>query len=188
MTLISTADIQWFLSAGTTSAGGYGGYGVPGQSLGQWMSPTVINTTPLDDLFEDISGNENAAGQIDYQCLFVVNFTTTGNIANNPVVWMPLALYSNAASTIQCAVDPIGPTLFNGTTQQAQLITSSLQAPAGVDTWVYPSTTFAGGVPMPDLPPFYCCAIWFKRTALDVGATTTTPDGFTVYLKFDSQG
>jgi hypothetical protein len=161
---VVASDIQWFLSDPTASSGNSGS-GTPGNSRGGYMSTSQISTTPLDDLFTDITPAENAASQVDYQCLFVGNFTGSGATALMPYVWMPYQYYSGSA-TIQYGIDPALVTAYNTSTQQAQVISTSTTEPAGI-TWYQPSTSFLQGIPIGDLAPQQVQAIWFQRTATD---------------------
>ena len=182
MTSIAPADIKWFLSS-TTSSTGYSGVGTPGSSNGKFMTTSQISTTPLDDLFVNITGPENAAGQVDYQCLFMMNMTATGMSMLNPAIWVPLSTVTPGGCTIALGLDPTGRVLYNQAGVQAVTIASSAATPAGV-SFVPASALATQGVLPGNILPNYGVAIWFQRTA--VNGAAITGDSFSVQVQFQS--
>lgn len=184
MSTITPTDIQWFLSnpnAGT----GFSGIGTPGNSLGKYMSTSqVFSGVPLDDLFQDIPGPQNAAGQIDYQCVFMMNNTPTGNFMHNPYIWLPLALYTSGGAQITIGMDSHGPVPFNQAAQQAVTIAGSTTAPTGVAAYASPSAVFTQGLLIPDVPPLNCIALWIQRVA--VNSPPLSPQTFSIQCTFSS--
>jgi hypothetical protein len=160
---ISPSEVRWYLSNPNASTG-YSGIGTPGNSLGKWMSTTQVSNTAIDDLFLDISAAQNAALQVDYQCIFLANFTATGDNMRNPYVWMPTQQYTTGGATLQMAFDPIGAQPYNSTSPQAQVISQSTSTPVVVD-WFGPSGLYYYGLLVPDIPPGYAVAVWIQRTA-----------------------
>jgi hypothetical protein len=188
MSTIQPSEVQWFLSNPSASIG-YSGVGTPGNSLGKFMSTTQINSvTTLDDLFLDASGVMNNAGEVDYQCLFMANNTATGFNMLSPVIWLPTAFYVNYTSSVQIGLDPAGVVSQTSATAQAMTIANQQTAPSGVSTWVNPTATKTGGLAVPNVPPTFCVAIWFKRTMTNVGPTPSgTPDGVAFTCTFQSE-
>lgn len=74
---IAASDIKLRLSVTTGSAGGSTTQADPNASLGKYISTADISGTPLNNLFDNISGDENAAGTVDYRCMFVYNSHAT---------------------------------------------------------------------------------------------------------------
>lgn len=70
---IAASDIKLRLSVPTGTVGGGSAQPLPNASLGKFISTTDISGTPLNNLYDDVSGDENAAGTIDYRCMFVYN-------------------------------------------------------------------------------------------------------------------
>lgn len=175
MTQITSSDVKWYLST-PLSAPGYSGPSSAGASLGGYMSTTQISTTPLNDLFPDITGPENAAGQVDYQCLFLMNATASGNTMRGVTIWLqPLPPEAIVATSIAVAVDPVGNVLYNSTDIQAAIISSPTTEPAEVMEWFGPTEHFYladVNLTLPDIPPNYCTALWLQRTALNSVAIT----------------
>lgn len=160
------SEVQWYLSDPNTGLG-FTGNGLAGQSLGRFMSTTQVNSAqPLDDLFLDITPAQNAGGQVDYQCVFLMNNTVTGLMMKNPYVWMPSALWTYNGAMLAVGLDPTGVVTYNSASVQAVTIATSLNAPAGVNTWIQqPLSLWTAGLKLPDIPPQYCVAIWIQRTA-----------------------
>lgn len=187
MSTIQPSEVQWYLS-NPTGSGGFTGTGHAGNSLGKWLSTTQINvSTTLDNLFLDATGQMNAAQEVDYQCLFLCNNTATGFYMKNPMIWLPSQFYQNFTDTMQFGTDPIGVVPQTSGNPQAQLISSQTVAPQGVTNWHFPSATLTQGILVPDIPPAYCIAVWFKRSLTNQGPTPIgTPDGVAIQVAFQS--
>lgn len=185
MTAIVSSDIVFLLSV-PTAAQGYANAGTPGNSLGKYCSTTVVSTTPLDNLFSDITGAENAADQVDYACVFVLNNTSSGNSLLNAVAWMPSSLVVAGGANVTLAVDNVGVVIKNSSSPQAAVISSSTTAPVNVGSYVPPSSTTAGGIPLGTIPPGYVVALWFQRTA--VNSLPLNSDGVSLQIDLDTNG
>lgn len=182
MASISQSDVQWFLSNSHASSG-YQGVGTAGASLGGYMSTTQVNySVALDDLFLDISAAQNAAGQVDYQCLFVMNNTATGLIMKLPYIWVPWQTWTSGGAAIAIGADPLGPVPYNSSSVQAAVIGSAYNAPTGVTWSSAPHQQFPSGVLIGSLPAQYCCAIWIRRTATN--SAQLLPQSFSVQCTF----
>lgn len=167
------AEVQWYLSNPNTGTG-FTGIGTPGNSLGGYMSTTQIDyATPLDNLFPDITPAQNAAGQVDYQCLFMMNNTASGLTMLDAYVWMPGVYFGTGGTSIAIAVDPIGTVPYASTQQQAQRISYSQQQPGGISSWQsQPVAQASSGCFIGGVPPQYCVAIWIQRTAVNSAPST----------------
>src|SRR3954466_15177338 len=86
MAAIVASDIVWRYSVTTGSAGNTTA-GTPGGSLGKYISTTAWAGGSANDLFDDISGAENAASTVDYRCIFVHN-SNGANALQNAVVYL----------------------------------------------------------------------------------------------------
>lgn len=163
---ILMSEVQWYLS-NPSGNHGFTGTGIPGNSLGKFMSVTQVNNAvPLDDLFDDILPSENVALQVDYQCVFLMNNTLTGNLMKNITVWMPLQLWTLNGASFSIGSDPTGPVAYNSASQQATFVSSSTNAPAGVTNYVgQPQSQPQFGLTIPDLQPQFAIALWLQRTA-----------------------
>src|SRR5579862_3301508 len=100
MATIVASDILFKLSAPNANGGNIQA-GYAGTSWGGWLSTTILNTNiPLDNLFTDITGPENAAGQVDYSCLFIQNNTSSGKSMSNVIAWLPFSLIVGSGSSL----------------------------------------------------------------------------------------
>ena len=179
---ISPSEVRWYLSNPGASIG-YSGNGTPATSLGGWMSVTQLSSTPLDNLFGDITIAQNDAGQVDYRCVFVANFTATGYMMKQAFVWLPQSAYIPAGASLAVGVDPSGVVPYQSTHQQAAIIANSLTAPP-VTTWYGPSIIYNLGLPITDVPPGYAVGIWLKRTATN--SVAYTPQQLALQVAFVS--
>lgn len=190
MTAIVAADVLLKLSAPGASAGNTTS-GTPGNAWGNYISTTVISNTPLDNIFPDITGAENAASQVDYACVFVHNNTASGNSMLNTVVWLPTSAYIAGGATLQVAGDPTAASLLASSAQQAVKITASTNAPVGVSGWVSNTSTvptsgnsYANGILLGTIAPGFVRAIWLKRSATN--SSPVNNDGAGIQVNFDT--
>lgn len=182
MPIVST-DILYLLAAPSATAG-YSIAGTPGNSWGKYCSTTAWSSTPLNNLFTDITGAENAADQVDYACVFILNNTASGDSMLNPIAWLPTASDVAGGATVQLGVDPAAASLKTSSTAQAAVISSATTAPAGVTTWVGTSATNAGGLSLGTIAPGFVKAVWIKRTATN--SAPLNNDGFGLQVDFDT--
>lgn len=178
-----TAPVVQLLLAAPQAAGGYSSPGSIYNSLGRWASTTQLNaSTALNNLFPDLTGPQNAAGQVDYQCLFVYNADDTDTITNVHT-WIPSASVTGA---IEWAVgaDTTAASAFNATvTPQAGYISAPTIAPATVSSFVGPVAAAGDGVALPSIGPGEVAAFWVQRTAVNSSAFKGA--GFNVQVTFD---
>jgi hypothetical protein len=185
MTQVSASDLQWYLT-NPGAVTGFSGVGTPGNSLGKYLSTTQVSGTPLNNLFLDITGAQNAASQVDYQCIFLLNATATGNSALNTQVFMPSASDVAGGASFAYALDTHGIVGKTQSPQQAIVIANSTTAPGGISSWTGPSATIAGGLTIGNIAPNNCIAIWLRRTAANTSAVNN--DGGALQIIFDSNG
>lgn len=191
MTAIVSSDILYYLAAPGATIG-FATSGTVGDSWGNYISTTQLSATPLDNLFPDITGAENAASQVDYACLFILNNTSSGNSMLNTVAWLPLSLDVAGGATVQLAGDPTAASAKGTSSQQAVKITASTNAPAGVSGYVSPTNTpptfpsYTNGIQLGTIAPGFCRAVWFKRSAANTSPVNN--DGMTIEVDFDTNG
>jgi hypothetical protein len=191
MTAIVSSDILIKLSAPGATVGNTTS-GTAGNSWGNYISTTVMSATPLDNLFLDLTGAQNAASQVDYACVFIHNNTGSGNSMLNTVAWLPLSLFVTGGALIALADDPGGSIAIGSSAQQAVKITAATNAPAGVSGWVSPTNTqptspsYTNGIQLGTIAPGFCSAVWIRRSAQNTAPVNN--DGFTLEVDFDTQG
>lgn len=136
----------------------------PNLSLGKFISTTPWVGGVLHDLFDEISGDENANLNEEFRCIFIYN--SSGLTFYNVVVW--IAAETPGGATISLGVDPTPASVVNSASPQALEVANEDTAPSGV-TFSSP-TTKATGINLGDIPANYCKAIWIKRKAMNTGA------------------
>ena len=164
----------------TTGSVGNSNAGTAAGSLGGYISTTQITDASLDNLFDDITGSENAAGQVDYRCFFVHN--SNGSLTyQNAVCWIDSQVAGGADVAI--GVDPTGATAIGNSGAQAATIANSTTAPAGV-TFSTTATSKGAGLALGNIPAGSCRAVWLKRTANNSAAQSN--DGATIGVSGDT--
>lgn len=155
---ITSANIKLKLSTTSGTRGNQIAQGSPNSSLGKYMSTTDIVDNTLDNLFDDISGNENASGIIDYRNIFIENTHAT-------LTYQAASVYISTQSTaiISIGLDPSGVFAVDSSTPQATTISNELHAPQGV-SFSTPLTAITS-LTIGDITPSGCIGLWVKRTA-----------------------
>ena len=178
MTAIVTGEILFKYSinaaAGNTTVSG------AATSLGDKISTTAWAGGAVNDLFDNISGAENAAGTSDYRCLFATH-ANAANPLEAAVVYISTEIAGGASVTL--AVDNIAASAIGAATAQAAAIVNETTAPAGVSAFSAP-TTLATGLVLGAIPVGFCRAFWMKRTAANTVAVQA--DGVTVAVGGDT--
>lgn len=176
---IASSDILFKLSVPGASAGNASAAGAPGTSLGNFVSTTVIVDASVDNIFPDVTGDENAASNVDYQCVFVHNNHATLTL-QNAVAWLQSEVAG--ATNMALGVDPTAASAVAATAAQAVTIANKNTAPAGV-AFSAP-TTKAAGVSLGNIGPGQVKAFWMRRTATNSAAQNS--DGGTFRVEGDT--
>ena len=178
MAAIVTSELVWRYSI-NTSPGNSTAQGNPNDSIGGYMSSTPWAGGTLHDLFDQITGDENAASEAEYRCVFVHN-TNSANALQNPKVWISAETAGGASWAI--ALDGTGITVNNSATAQAERVANENTAPTG-ESFTAP-TTKAGGLSPANIPAGSVLPIWIRRTAGNTGAVNN--DGATIRIEGDT--
>lgn len=176
---IASGDLLYKLSVTTGSSGNSTAQGNVNNSLGKYISTTQISGTPLNNLFDDISGDENAASTVDYRCIFLHNAHASLTLQNS-VVYISAEVAGGASISI--GVEPTAATAIGFTGNQAQTIANETTAPTGV-TFTSP-TVKASGIAVGNVGAGSGRAIWVKRTAANTVALNN--DGVTLTWSGDT--
>lgn len=170
---IVAADLKVRLTIKTGASGNASAQGDPNQSLGKYASTTDLVDATLNNLFDNISGDENAASTVDYRA--VVLYNSHGSLTlTAPKIWISSEVSGGASVAI--GLDPIGVaavTAILGTS-----IANETTAPAGVSFSA--PTTKAGGLAPADIPAGSAVLLWVRRTA----ANNTAVDSDGAALSF----
>lgn len=176
---ITSSDIKFRLSTTAGSAGNSQAQANPNNSLGKYMSTTDLVDNTLNNLFDNISGDENAASTVDYRCVFVYNTHATLTLQGTKL-WVSAQTAGGADAAI--GLDTTAASANDSATAQALTIANETTAPAGV-TFSAP-TTKPTGLDLGDLGPGQCRAFWVRRTATNSAAINN--DGVTVRAEGDT--
>jgi hypothetical protein len=176
---IASTDILFKFSTTAGAAGNTTAGGAPGTSLGKYVSTTQIVDATLDNLFPDITGDENAASNADYQCIFVHNNHATLTL-QNAVAWLSAEVAGGAATAI--GGDTTAASAVGASAAQALQIADKNTAPAGVGFSA--PTTKAAGVAIGSIGPGQVKAVWVRRTATNSAAFNN--DGVTIRVEGDT--
>ena len=182
MAAIVAGDIVWNYSV-STGAAGNSTTSSAAASLGKYISTSVWAGGSLNDLFDDISGAENAASTVDYRCVFIKN-TNANNDYESAKVYLSAEVANGATVTI--AIDDIAASAIGSASAQSALIGTEITAPSGVGAFSGP-TTAGTGLALSTLAKVgstSCRAIWVKRTAGNNAALSA--DGVTLAVTGDT--
>lgn len=170
---ISASDLLYKLSGGASNS-------VANNSIGGIISSTQITSAAANNLFDDVSGDESAAGDIEYRCFYIHN--NHGSLAlQSAVVWLS-QLTPAGDSEVDIGLDPAG----NGdgsTTGVAATPANESTAPAGV-TFSRP-TSKGAGLSIGNLAAGAKRAIWIRRT-ITAGAAAVNNDNCIVRVEGDT--
>lgn len=172
---IASTDILYKLSV-TTGSAGDSTAGTPAGSLGKYISTTAYTTATLNNVFDDVSGAEAAAGMTDYRCIFVHNNHATLTLQGATIT---IASQTSGGGDITIALDNIAVSAKGSASAQAALIASETTAPTGVGTFG------TGPLTIGDIPPGQVKGIWLKRV-VTAGATALNPDGVVLSVTGDT--
>lgn len=176
---IVSADIKMRLSTTAGAAGNTLAQADPNASLGKYISTTDLVDNTLNNLYDNISGDENAASTVDYRCLFIYN--SHGSLTlQTPKVWLSAEVSGGASVAI--GLDTNAASAVGAAPAQALTIVNETTAPAGVS--FSSPTDKASGLSLGDLDAGECRAIWVRRTAANSAALNS--DGATIMIQGDT--
>ena len=177
MAAITSGEILFKYSvaaaAGNTTAG------TAATSLGDQISTTAWAGGSANDLFDDISGAENAASTVDYRCIFVHN-SNGANTLENAVVY--LSAETAGGASIAVGADTTAASALGSASAQALTVANETTAPAGVS--FSSPTTVGTGVSLGNIPSGQVKAFWVRRTAANTAALSA--DGVTIAVAGDT--
>lgn len=179
MAAIIAADIV-FRYTTTAGAAGDSTAGTAGGSLGKYASTTAWAGGSLNDLFDDISGAENAASTVDYRGLAVLN-NNGANPLENAVVYISAETAGGASTAL--ATDNIAASAKGSAGAQLAQIANETTAPASVSAFSSP-TTAGTGLSLGTIPVANVKGFWVRRTAANTAALSA--DGVTIAITGDT--
>jgi len=178
MAAIVAGDILTKYSVLTGSAGNSVA-GTAAGSLGKYISTTQWTGGALNDLFDDITGDENAASEAEYRCIFVHN-ANAANVYENVVVWISAEVGGGA--NVAIGADSTAASALANASAQALQVADENTAPSG-PTFTSP-TTKATGISLGNIGIGQVKAFWIRRTATNSAALSA--DGVTFSIAGDT--
>jgi hypothetical protein len=176
---IVAADIKFKLSVKTGSAGNSTAQADVDQSLGKYISTTEITDNTLNNLFSDLTGDDNAASVVDYRCIFIHNSHATLTYLS-PYIWISNQVSGGADMAI--GLDTTAASAIGSASDQALTIADRITAPVGVSFSA--PTTKATGIAIGNITAGQCKAVWVRRTANNTSAVDD--DGGTISISGDT--
>lgn len=159
---ITSSEIQYRLSGGAAN-------GNANASLGGAKSSVAA---PFN-LFDDVSGTESAAGDVEYRCVYVHN--NNGSLTlQNAVIWIQANTTGNRIAIA------VGSSAVNGA---EQTVANEDTAPTGGVTFSQPATKGAG-LALGNIPPGQHRAVWVRRTV--AALTPAATDTYTLRVEGDT--
>lgn len=175
---VSSADVLIKLSVKTGTAGNSTA-GTPNNSLGKYISTTEIVDAVLNNLFDNVSGDENATSDIEYRCIFVHNAHATLSF-DNVRIYLASEVAGGASAAI--GTDPTAASPIAQAAAQALEVADENTAPAGV-AFTSP-VDLATAINLGNLASGSCRAFWIQRTAANTAALSN--DGVTLRINGQS--
>lgn len=175
MAAITSAEIVYRYSV-KTGAAGDSTAGTAAGSLGKYVSTTAWAGGVANDLFDDISGAENAANTVDHRGIFILN-NNTANVLQSAVVYISAEVAGGASVTI--ATDNITSAPKGQAGAQGAEIANETTAPTGVSAFSAP-TTLGAGLSLGNIGIAQVRQFWIKRTAANSAALSNDGATFTV--------
>lgn len=169
MAILST-DIDFFLSGGA-------GNSDPNASLGGIISTTQITNDSDNNIFDDVTGDEAAAGDIEYRAIFVGNSHGSLTLQSSKI-WIE----SNTTSgddTIAIALAGEGVQVSGS----IETIANESTAPIG-ETFSEPANK-AAGLTIGDIASGSEQGIWLRRT-VNSSAAALNGNAFTLRVEGDT--
>lgn len=158
-----TALPGWYLSGGASNSN-------PNNSLGGIMSSVGASAS----LFDDVTGDESAAGDVEFRCIYVKNI---GDVSlQNAVLW----IQTNTPDTDTDIAVGLAAEGLNAT---ATAIANENTVPPSVVFTQPPNK--AGGIAMGNIPVGQRYGVWIRRTVL-AGAAAYNNDTFTLRVEGDT--
>lgn len=160
-------ELKFFLSGGA-------GPRLPDESLGGARSDTEVADGVLNNLFDQVTGAEAAAGDISYRCIYLINENTTLTLQASETFIQQNTISPDTQVAMGLGTSPIGGV--------EQSIPDEKTAPTGV-VFTEPGTTTP--LIVGDLAPNATKAVWIRWT-VNAGAAPVASDQSIIRLRGDT--
>lgn len=178
---IVASDIKIKLSIKGGSAGNSLAQSDVNGSLGKYISTTELVTATNNNLFDNVTGAENAASTVDYRCVFVHNTHGTLSLENAAIY---ISSQVAGGTTLAIAIDNIAPSAIGSSSAQAfEASTETTNPSSGTGSFSSPTST-GTALSLGTIPSGFCKAVWVRRTAANTVAVDA--DGGTLVVFGDT--
>lgn len=191
---IVAGDLKKYLTGASSNGGTQTD---PNAALGNYRSATEITDNTDNNLFDDVSGAEAAAGDTEYRCFCIQNTHASLELQTAKVYLSDSNV--GAGNTVSFAVET--PATANLTNGNAQTVANESTAPtvntsnhngtgSGISDWST-ATTYAGGVPVvqgahdANLGVSEIVFVWVKRV-IGAGASAAAAVDFGIRIEGDT--
>lgn len=175
---IASSDIIYRLST-KSGAAGDSTAAVIADALGKYAATTAVSGTAQNNLFENVTGDENAASTVFYKCVFVLNNHATLTLTS-AVLW--LSAETALGGSLALGADTTAASAKGSASAQALSIANRTTAPAGV-TFSAP-TTKGAAIALGNIGPGQVKAFWVRFTTANSAAINA--DGGTWRVEGDT--
>lgn len=175
---IIASDIKKKLSTKSGSAGNTLAQANVNLSLGKYISTTEIVTATINNLFDNVTGGENADSTVEYRCVFVHNSHATLDFENAAIY---ISSQVAGGTTLAIAIDDIAASAIGGSSAQAfEAATETTDPAAGVGAFSSP-TTSGTALSLGTIPAGFCKAFWVRRTPANTVAVDDDGGVFVIF-------
>ena len=176
---IGASDIRFNLTV-NTGPGLSTAQANPNDSIGGFASSTEVTSASLHNLFDVVTGEENAASDVEYRAIFIRN--AHGSLTWEGVrVWMSSETAGGAAAAI--ALDGIGVVTSTNAATQVERVANENTAPTGESFSTAP-ISYATGLVVGNVAAGSGFGLWIRRTAANSAALDL--DGVVITVQGDS--
>lgn len=174
---IVAADIKIKLSTKAGTAGNSLAQANVSASLGKYISTTEIVTATINNLFDNVTGAENAASVVDYRCIFVHNSHATITLESAGIY---ISSQVAGGTVLAIAIDNIAASAIGSSSAQAFEATTELTNPAASTGGFSSPSTSGSALSLGNILPGFCKAVWVRRTAANTVAVDSDGGTFVV--------
>lgn len=175
---IVAGDIKIKLSTKSGSAGNSLAQADVNGSLGKYISTTELVTGTGNNLFDNVTGSENAASAVDYRCVFVHNTHGTLSLESAAIY---ISSQVSGGTTLAIAIDNIAASAIGASSAQAFEATTELTNPAASTGGFSSPSSSGAALSLGTIPAGFCKAVWIRRTAANTVAVDADGGTFVVF-------
>lgn len=175
MSAIITSEIVWRFSTTAGAAGDTTANTTVSTFLGKYAATSAWAGGGTNDLFADITGAQNAASQVDYAGLAILN-NNGANTLQNAVAYISSEVAGGASTAI--GADTTAASAKGAAPAQLLTIANNTTAPAGVS--FSSPTTLGTGISLGNIPVANVKGLWIRRSAANTAALSADGATFAV--------